>query len=140
MLTDDDSTTNVRCGVASLRVQNGIARTRTLVVDTEDVLIGGEDRISLRDETISIRIQGEPKEPRLVRIEAPITIEGSLRSPQVGVEAGGALGQGGIAALLGSLVAPLAAVLPFVDAGLAEDANCGALLAGRQGQRTREEG
>jgi hypothetical protein len=42
--------------------------------------------------------------------------------------------------LLGSLVAPLAAVLASVDAGLAEHANCGALLAGRQAQRTREEG
>ncbi|WP_167755753.1 AsmA family protein [Vitreimonas flagellata] len=140
LLSDDDSTTNVRCGVVSFRVQNGIARTRTLVVDTKDVLIGGEGQISLRDETMSVRIQGEPKEPRLVRLEAPITIEGSLRAPRVGVEAEGALGQGGVAALLGSLVAPLAAVLPFVDAGLAEDANCGALLAGRQEQRTREEG
>lgn len=140
LLSDDDSTTNVRCGVVSFRVQNGIARTRTLVVDTEDVLIGGEGQISLRDETMSVRIQGEPKGPRLVRLEAPITIEGSWRAPRVGVEAEGALGQGGVAALLGSLVAPLAAVLPFVDAGLAEDANCGALLAGRQEQRTREEG
>jgi hypothetical protein len=57
-----------------------------------------------------------------------------LRSPEIGVEAGEAAGQGGLAALLGSLVAPLAAVLPFVDAGLAEDANCAALLAGRQEQ------
>ena len=140
LLTDDDSTTNIRCGVASFRVSNGIARAQTLVVDTEDVLIGGEGRISLRDETMALRIQGEPKEPRLVRVEAPITIEGRLRSPEVGAEAEGALGQGGIAALLGSLVAPLAAVLPFVDAGLAEDANCGALLAGGQEQRARQEG
>jgi len=30
---------------------------------------------------------------------------------------------------LAALLSPLAAVLPFVDAGLAEDADCGALLA-----------
>ncbi len=62
LIADDQSSTNLRCGVASFRVNNGIART--LLVDTEDVLIGGEGRISLRDETMSIRIQGEPKEPR----------------------------------------------------------------------------
>ena len=46
-----------------------------------------------------------------------------------------AVDQGGIAAALGALVAPLAAILPFVDAGLAEDANCSALLAGREEER-----
>jgi hypothetical protein len=36
---------------------------------------------------------------------------------------------------LGALLSPLAAILPFVDPGLADDANCGALAAeaNRQG-------
>jgi hypothetical protein len=40
--------------------------------------------------------------------------------------------QGGLAAGLGALLAPLAAVLPFVDAGLAKDANCAALSSQSQ--------
>jgi uncharacterized protein involved in outer membrane biogenesis len=134
LLTEDQSTIAIRCGVASFRVSNGIASSRTMIVDTDTMLIRGDGAINLRDETLDIDIQGEPKEPRLIRIAAPISIEGRLRSPEIGVEAGEAAGQGGLAALLGSLVAPLAAVLPFVDAGLAEDANCAALLAGRQEQ------
>jgi hypothetical protein len=37
----------------------------------------------------------------------------------------------GLAAVLAAIAAPLATILPFIDPGLAEDANCAALLAGR---------
>jgi uncharacterized protein involved in outer membrane biogenesis len=131
LLADDETRVGVRCGVASFRVNDGIARARTIVFDTKNVLIRGEGRVSLRDETFDLRIQGEPKEVRLIRIAAPITVQGRWRSPSIGIEAGEAAGQGGIATALATLVAPIAAVLPFVDLGLAEDANCAALLAGR---------
>ncbi len=137
LLSEDQSTTTIRCGVASFDVRNGVASTRSLVVDTDDILIRGGGGVNLRDETLDLEIQGEPKEPRLVRVAAPIVVEGSWRSPSIGVEAGEALAQGGVAAALGALLAPLAAVLPFVDAGLTEDANCAALLAGRE-QSARE--
>jgi AsmA family protein len=137
LLTDDDSTIGIRCGVASFQVRRGVATATTMVFDTDTMLIRGEGSINLRDETLDIDIQGEPKEPRLIRVAAPISIEGRLRAPEVGVEAGDAVGQGGLA-LLASLVAPIAAVLPFVDVGLAEDANCASLLA--SGRETPREG
>lgn len=138
LLTDDDSTIGIRCGVASFRVRNGVAQANTILIDTDKILIRGEGNVSLRDETLGLRLEGEPKEPRLISISAPIRIGGRLRDPSLGVEAGSALGQGGIAAALGSLVAPLAAVLPFIDPGLAEDANCAELLAGRAPAPTRD--
>lgn len=136
LLTDDESRVAVRCGVASFRVNDGVARAQTIVFDTENVLIRGEGRVSLRDETLDLRIQGEPKEARLVSVDAPISVQGRWRSPEIGIEAGGAAGQGGIAAALATLVAPIAGLLPFVDLGLAEDANCASLLAGRGEQPT----
>jgi hypothetical protein len=63
-----------------------------------------------------------------VRLRAPITVKGSLAHPVLGVEAGKAVAQGGIAAALGFLN-PIAAIAAFIDPGLAKDANCGPLLA-----------
>jgi hypothetical protein len=62
-------------------------------------------------------------------------VQGRLQDPQFGVKGGQVAAQTGIAAALGALITPLAALLPFVDPGLAEDADCGALIAqaGRQG-------
>lgn len=136
LLADDASKIDIRCGVASFRVERGVAHSRTILFDTETMLIQGEGTINLRNETMDLRIEGAPKEFRLIRLSAPITIGGRWRAPQVGVRAGEALGQGGLAALLASIVAPVAAVLPFVDTGLAEDANCAALLAAPQQARS----
>lgn len=137
LLTEDQSKIGVRCAVASFRVNNGVARTQTMVFDTETMLIEGSGTISLRDEALDLEIEGEPKEPRLIRVAAPISLEGRLRSPRVGVEVEDAADQG-LAAALATIAAPLAAVLPFIDPGLAEDENCAALLAGRRDQDRRE--
>lgn len=131
LLSDDQSTIPVRCGVASFRVRNGVAQARSIVFDTETMLIRGRGSVSLREETLDLRIEGDPKEARLITIGAPINVRGRWRSPEIGVDVEEAIDQGGVAAALATLVAPLAAVLPFVDLGLAEDANCAALLVGR---------
>ncbi len=39
------------------------------------------------------------------------------------------MAQGGVAVALSALLTPLAAILPFIEPGLAEDANCAALIA-----------
>ena len=129
LFSGDRSVTPIRCGVADFTVQNGTATARTLVIDTDVVLTQGTGTINLESETLNLRLDGETKQPRLLRAWAPITVRGSLVSPQVGVDTSELVTQGGLAGALGALVNPLVALLPFVDPGLAEDANCGALIA-----------
>jgi hypothetical protein len=52
---------------------------------------------------MDLRIEGDSKKPRLVRLFIPITIKGPFMAPKVGLDASGR-GQGGVAAALGSLV------------------------------------
>ena len=59
--------------------------------------------------------------------DPPITVRGTLRHPSVGISATKALGQGGIAAALAALT-PVAALLAFVDPGLAKNEDCLALM------------
>ena len=126
-LAGDNSNTNLRCAVASFSAKNGVMASQSFVIDTDPVRVDGAGHINLADETLSLQLQGKPKSFQLVRLRAPITLTGPWAHPVVGLKAGPALAQGGIAAALGFLN-PLASVLAFIDPGLAKDANCGPLL------------
>ena len=129
LLSGDTGTSEIRCAVADFTVRSGVATARTFVIDTTPVLAQGSGTIDLGAETMNLRIDGESKEARLIRLWAPITIEGPLTAPRIGVDGGAVAGQVGLGAAIAALVSPLAALLPFVDPGLAEDANCGALIS-----------
>jgi AsmA family protein len=129
LIRKDEEQTGVRCGIADFALKQGTLHAKTIVFDTDDVLISGRGSIDLGDEAYDLSIKGEPKKFRIMRVRSPIAIRGPLRKPDIGLESGESLTQTGIAAALASLVAPIAAVVAFVDPGLAEDANCAALLA-----------
>lgn len=129
LLSHDPSTSAIRCAVADFTVSGGVARARTFVIDTDVVLAQGSGEIDLGAETLNLKIDGESKKPRLLRVWAPILVRGSLTSPRIGVDVGAVAAQGGLAALIGAVAAPLAALFAFVEPGLAEDADCGRLIA-----------
>lgn len=124
----DSSNANLRCAVASFDAKNGVLASRGFVIDTDPVRIDAGGHINLADETLSLQLQGKPKKFQVVRLRAPITVTGAWAHPAIGIKATEAIAQGGMAAALGFL-SPLAAILPFLDPGLAKDANCGPLLA-----------
>jgi hypothetical protein len=78
---------------------------------------------------MDLRLDGASKKPRLLRLWAPITLKGPIRSPKPGLDTSKALQQGGVGVALSALLSPLAVLLPFVDPGLAKDADCAALMA-----------
>jgi hypothetical protein len=129
LLSGDDGATEIRCAVADFTVSRGVATARTFIIDTTPVLAKGTGTINLGAETMNLRIDGETKQPRLIRLWSPITVSGPLTAPKVGIDGGAVAGQIGIGGALAALVNPLAALLTFVDPGLAEDANCGALIS-----------
>jgi uncharacterized protein involved in outer membrane biogenesis len=128
-LSGSDDQTNVRCAVADFSAKDGTLSARHIVFDTESVNVNGNGTINLGDETLNMTVQGAPKSIRLVRVRAPITITGSLSKPSVGIKPAGAIAQAGAAVGLSVLLTPLAAILPFVDPGLAKDANCAGLVS-----------
>jgi len=129
LLSGDQGSSEIRCAVADFTVRRGTATARTFVIDTTPVLARGTGTIDLGAETMNLRIDGETKQARLIRLWSPITVRGPLTAPRVGIESGEVAGQVGLGAAIGALINPLIALLPFVDPGLAEDANCGALIS-----------
>ena len=132
LLAKNQSDTGVRCAMADFSADNGILTARNVVLDTDPVLARGQGTIDLRTEALNLTLEGRPKSFRLIRLMAPITLTGQLRSPHVGVKAGKAPAQVATAVALAAIASPLAGVLPFIDPGLAKNADCASLLTEAQ--------
>jgi hypothetical protein len=124
----DDDREPIRCGVAQFHIADGVMQAQTLVFDAQDVRITGSGQVRLGPEELALSIRGQPKKLRLARVRAPLQIGGHLLDPKIGVNLFATAKQGALAVALGAVAAPAAAVLAFVDPGLAKDENCGALL------------
>jgi AsmA family protein len=129
LLTRSEDKVPIRCGVAQFRIKDGLMNAENITFDTQNVLIKGSGDINLGPEALSLEIKGEPKKIRLTRVRTPIEIKGHLMKPSFGVDVGSTVKQGAIAAALGTLITPFAAIIAFVDPGLAKDQNCAAMIA-----------
>ena len=127
--SDSKQTTQIRCAVANFQAKSGVLNSTQLVFDTGPVLVTGAGQVNLGTERMAFRAMGHPKKFQLLRLLVPVNVEGPLRSPAIRIEKGQAIAQGGIAVALAAALTPLAALLPFIDPGLAKDANCGAMIA-----------
>ncbi|HVY82715.1 MAG TPA: AsmA family protein [Steroidobacteraceae bacterium] len=123
-----DDKAEIRCGVAEFSIDNGTMSADRVVFDTKDVRITGRGEAQLGTEALDFQIKGEPKHLRFTRVRTPIEIGGHLRKPSIGIDVGKTVAQGAIATALGAALTPFAAILAFVDPGLAKDANCAQLL------------
>ena len=134
LFSRDQRETPVRCAVADFHAAHGVLQSRTFVVDTDVVTAFGQGDINLGTEVLDLTLQGRPKKLRLFHLNAPVTMTGHLKSPRFGVKAGKIPLQAVGAVALGVALGPLAAALPFVDAGLHKDADCLSLVSQAQQQ------
>jgi hypothetical protein len=114
----------IRCFVTGLEIEDGIMTASTMVLDTERTLIAGEGAVDLGEETLTLRLEGQPKDPGIAHSRVPVEISGHLTSLSLKIDPSGIMVRGGLALGLGVLVGPLAAIIPFIDLGLGEDSDC----------------
>jgi uncharacterized protein involved in outer membrane biogenesis len=112
-LTKNKEDTPIRCGVASFKAHDGTFTAQTLLIDTDPVLITGSGTIQLDSAVLDLELQGHPKHLRVLRLSAPLSVQGTLMHPAIGIEKGQRKFQ-------------------LVDPGHAKDADCGTLLAEAQ--------
>ncbi len=84
-LARDEKETPVRCAVASFQAHQGTLLAQQLMIDTDRMLITGDGAIRFGDETLDLRIQGEPKRLRLIRLSGPLAVQGTLAHPSLSV-------------------------------------------------------
>lgn len=119
--------TRLRCAVGIMPIHDGTMQAKTLIFDSKDSTIVGEGSINFGKEKLDLKVTAHPKDFSALSARTPILVSGTFRDPRV--RPGPALAGKGLAALaLGTLVTPLAALIPFIEPGLAEDKNCNELF------------
>ncbi|GAB6196655.1 AsmA family protein [Lysobacter xanthus] len=123
MLTKDRQVP-VRCAFGDFAVNNGVMGAKALAFDTTDTIIIGEGRISLRDETLNLKLRPRPKDRSLFSFRSPLFVTGTFKQPsfhpdmkRVGLRAA-------LAVALAN-IAPPAALLATLELGGGKDADCG---------------
>ncbi|HVO48191.1 MAG TPA: AsmA family protein, partial [Steroidobacteraceae bacterium] len=129
LLTKPHDKDEIRCGVAEFAISKGIMTAQNITFDTRNVVIHGSGQIELGPESLDLQIKGDPKKFHLARLRSPIEVRGRLLQPSFGLNAGRTVKQGAVAAALGVVATPLAALIAFVDPGLAKDQNCAQMIA-----------
>ncbi len=124
LISKSETQTAIRCGVIDFDDQHGNLRSKTVYLDTSNVLITGHGDVDLGAERLNLALQGDPKKIRLLRLRSPIDLHGTLLHPEVGIDAGKLAEQAGAAVALGALLTPAAAALAFIDPGLAKNKDC----------------
>jgi uncharacterized protein involved in outer membrane biogenesis len=98
----------VRCAAADFEIHGGVMHATRFFIDSKPVFIGGEGRVLLDSETLDLKLHGEPKGLRILRLEAPVLVQGTLLQPKFSVDLPDS-------------------TLRLVDRGTAREADCAAL-------------
>jgi hypothetical protein len=121
--------TAVQCFVGDLPLQRGVLNLRTVLLDTEDVLISATGQVNLARERLEVRLRSDSKSFTVGALPTSILIAGSFRNPSVEPEVTELAARGGAATGLAALLAPLAGILPTIQFGIGEDNRCEAMVS-----------
>ena len=118
----------IRCAFGDFAVKDGVMTARALAFDTTDTIIVGEGTISLKDETLQLKLRPRPKDRSLLVFRSPLIVEGTFKNPKFHPDYARVGLRGAIALVLGS-IAPPAALLATLELGPGEDSGCGGKYA-----------
>ena len=76
---------------------------------------------------LDLKLLAHPKKPSL-SARAPILVTGSFARPDVKPDPGVLAARGGAAAVLGAILTPVGALIPFIELGLGKDSDCQGLV------------
>ena len=120
--------TDVRCVVADFGLSNGLLGSRLVLADTTVANLRLEGQLDFKQEALDFRLHTEPKRLNLASLAAPIRVKGTLKDPSIRPDFVKLGTRTALAAAAGTLLAPLAALIPTLQLGLGDDNNCQALI------------
>lgn len=127
LLLGGDRQTRIRCAAFAMNVVEGVGTVDSFVFDTEESRIDGAGSVDFRQERLYALLRPEPKKPGIFSLRGPVELEGTFRHVDYRI-APESIARGLGAVALG-LVNPFLALLPLIETGPGEDADCREVLA-----------
>ena len=125
---EGDEPVPVRCAIADFGAKDGLLNTNVFVFDTQVVNVGGQGTVNLKNESMDLKLNPEPKNRSIASLNSPLFIKGTFSDPKFSVQ-WSRVGAKGIAATLMGLISPALAVLPLMKEGENKDSPCAQLIA-----------
>jgi AsmA family protein len=85
-LTRSSREAPVHCAAADFAIHTGVMQLTRFFIDSERVFISGVGRVLLDPETLDLKLHGEPKGLRILRLKAPVLVQGTLLQPKFSVD------------------------------------------------------
>lgn len=126
-LVTGDKNAQVRCAAAAFDVNDGLMKTRALLLDTSDAVIYGDGSISLANESLDLTVRPYPKDKSILALRSPLKLAGSFRNPKAGVDKAALTTRAGFVLAL-SAINPLLGLAATIETGPGKDADCRAVL------------
>ena len=119
--------THINCFVARFDIQDGLATTEDLLLDTTRATIVVEGSINLGTEELELTVRPNPKEVSLVSLAFPIDVRGTITAPKFRPNKK-ALAIDVAKVAVATAINPLGILVPFVRAGMGDKNPCVAAL------------
>ena len=129
--------TMVNCFVARFDIKNGLAESKVLLFDTDNITISGEGEVDLSTEKLNLSFNPKPKRASLISIAIPINIRGTLAEPSIKLDTA-SVAKKVVGGILGSIINPAAILIPLVNKGTGDENPCLAALSQSKKTTTTE--
>ncbi|HZV97609.1 MAG TPA: AsmA family protein [Methylophilaceae bacterium] len=128
LIIKGDESLPMHCAIMDFKSRQGVITPNVALIDTPVTLILVDGNVSLAKERLALRMAAKPKNVSPFTVRSPLRVTGTFLQPKVRPEATPIA-----ARILGSValafVNPLAAILPFIDPGSAQQSSCASALA-----------
>lgn len=116
-----DKTVQINCAATDMSATDGLFDMRLFVFDTDDAVINITGTVNLASEKLDLDVKPHTKGFRVFSLRSPLYVRGTLKNPNVGVQAGPLLARGAGAIALSVVAAPAAAMLALIAPSHGDD-------------------
>lgn len=86
LLITGDRVIGIHSAVVAFDFKQGLGKSKTILLDTDQTHTEGAGIINLRDETIDVLLTPHPKKPRILSLHSSIRVHGSIRQPKFSLQ------------------------------------------------------